>query len=598
VLTTILTVGDLSAEEDGDKSRHPYTYKYNVVDEDTKNNYEVEEFGNPDIVRGSYRIALPDGRTQVVTYEVHPSKGYNAKVTYEGTAQYPDNPGYFASPYGPPEPINPQGNDKKFKRQSRQFKNQVVASDDLLDTIEAAPAVRGARKVELSFKEKESKHDLISASSQTIFSSNPSKTKNVKAIRKPERGSEDKDDTKHAPQAEPLSLQQSPSIPRRRKTTAEPGNKASRNKHRVQAVQVETKSTKGIRELHTHADTDSLLDDTKDSPLAETIIPKPRKHTEKPAPAPPTQLNSQEIKSVSPQNTPLHLEQELQETTENPEVAKDKGTEDHTNAATIDTSNSTIGQTITAKPVTEETVTTVDQGNKSKKTDITEDLLLADSEDVLETGNNLQSLLLDNIFYETKFIEENLRPFRAVARNPPVEQRIVNPYEYKLDSNFFSVASQSGQTIKNTENVIEENGKKSAELLPDLTDDILAENNIDSDYYEDYYSFPFGSRIPSVIQHRDNTETEDRDNTQTKHRDNTQTRDRKPTRDRIPTRSETLKENRIKASTIKPRGIIQKIRKPVDQSESGISIYPVPRGDRLTFVEMKEGSFVPQYYTI
>merc|ERR1711970_1174850 len=106
-------------------------------------------------------------------------------------------------------------------------------------------------------------------------------------------------------------------------------------------------------------------------------------------------------------------------------------------------------------------------------------------------------------------------------------------------------------------------------------------------------------------QHRDNTETDDRD-TQTKHRDNkqtqdrdnTQTWDRKQKRDRIPTRSVTLNESRIKASTIKPRGIIQKIRKPVDQSESGISIYPVPRGDRLTFVEMKEGSFVPQYYPI
>jgi hypothetical protein len=67
--------------------------------------FQIAESDSPEIVRGSYRVALPDGRTQIVTYEVHPDKGFDAKVTYEGTAQYPDTPDFVPSAYGPPGPI-------------------------------------------------------------------------------------------------------------------------------------------------------------------------------------------------------------------------------------------------------------------------------------------------------------------------------------------------------------------------------------------------------------------------------------------------------------------------------------------------------------
>ena len=55
---------------------------------------QIQESGEPDIVTGSYKINLPDGRTQLVSYQVHPERGYEATVTYEGSAQYPDSPNY------------------------------------------------------------------------------------------------------------------------------------------------------------------------------------------------------------------------------------------------------------------------------------------------------------------------------------------------------------------------------------------------------------------------------------------------------------------------------------------------------------------------
>ena len=91
----------LSADEDYDVlSRDPYQYQFKVDDPKTGSRYEVRlliwsqrkifflfqiaESGSPEIVRGSYRVDLPDGRTQVVQYNVlDKDSGYNVKVNYE-----------------------------------------------------------------------------------------------------------------------------------------------------------------------------------------------------------------------------------------------------------------------------------------------------------------------------------------------------------------------------------------------------------------------------------------------------------------------------------------------------------------------------------
>merc|ERR1712152_21175 len=79
----------------------PYTYTYAVADDYSKAAFNAEETSDgASNVQGSYRVALPDGRIQTVTYTSNGYDGYVADVTYEGTAAYPEAPapGYKAAP--------------------------------------------------------------------------------------------------------------------------------------------------------------------------------------------------------------------------------------------------------------------------------------------------------------------------------------------------------------------------------------------------------------------------------------------------------------------------------------------------------------------
>lgn len=80
-------------QEYKDEAPQPFEYKYGVQDSYTGTSFDKSEaqdaYGN---LQGSYRVNLPDGRVQVVTYTADHEHGFVADVSYEGVAQYPEEP--------------------------------------------------------------------------------------------------------------------------------------------------------------------------------------------------------------------------------------------------------------------------------------------------------------------------------------------------------------------------------------------------------------------------------------------------------------------------------------------------------------------------
>ncbi|XP_076040837.1 cuticle protein 19.8-like [Oratosquilla oratoria] len=74
----------------------PFDFAFQVND-DEGNDFAHGAQSDGEVVEGEYRVALPDGRTQIVTYRADPVNGYTAEVTYEGEAHFPE-----VEPYEPP----------------------------------------------------------------------------------------------------------------------------------------------------------------------------------------------------------------------------------------------------------------------------------------------------------------------------------------------------------------------------------------------------------------------------------------------------------------------------------------------------------------
>ena len=80
-----------------------YNYEYAVQDDYSGVNFGQNEHRDGYSTSGQYRVLLPDGRTQIVTYNTADAYSGNvAEVVYEGTASYAPAPVHKAVPVHAP----------------------------------------------------------------------------------------------------------------------------------------------------------------------------------------------------------------------------------------------------------------------------------------------------------------------------------------------------------------------------------------------------------------------------------------------------------------------------------------------------------------
>ena len=73
-----------------------YNWEYEVHDHYSSNDFGHKESRDGYQATGKYFVALPDGRTQTVTY-VADKNGYVPTVVYEGEASYPEEKASYSA---------------------------------------------------------------------------------------------------------------------------------------------------------------------------------------------------------------------------------------------------------------------------------------------------------------------------------------------------------------------------------------------------------------------------------------------------------------------------------------------------------------------
>merc|ERR1712212_1448816 len=82
-------------EEEVKYEPKPFAYEYGGADESGRHFAKTETSDDDGVVRGEYRVELPDGRVQIVSYTADHVNGYQADVRYEGEAKpYVPEPDY------------------------------------------------------------------------------------------------------------------------------------------------------------------------------------------------------------------------------------------------------------------------------------------------------------------------------------------------------------------------------------------------------------------------------------------------------------------------------------------------------------------------
>ncbi|KAG6802739.1 pro-resilin isoform X1 [Apis mellifera caucasica] len=76
----------------------PFDFNYAVKEDAFGNDYSHNAISDGDIVRGEYRVQLPDGRLQIVRYTADWKHGFSAQVSYDGNPRFDVSrpPGNFA----------------------------------------------------------------------------------------------------------------------------------------------------------------------------------------------------------------------------------------------------------------------------------------------------------------------------------------------------------------------------------------------------------------------------------------------------------------------------------------------------------------------
>ncbi|XP_067006728.2 cuticle protein 18.6 [Anabrus simplex] len=69
----------------------PFDFAYAVKDVDYGTDFSHNAASDGDVVKGEYRVQLPDGRLQVVRYSADRETGYHADISYEGEARFSPN---------------------------------------------------------------------------------------------------------------------------------------------------------------------------------------------------------------------------------------------------------------------------------------------------------------------------------------------------------------------------------------------------------------------------------------------------------------------------------------------------------------------------